>query len=231
MSLEQTLGADIVTAMKAKDATKLTALRMLKTALTNKSIEKGRALEGAEELQVVSMLVKQRRDSIEQFTKGGRTDLADKEQAEIVILNTYLPASASDDEIAAAVTAAIAETGATSAKDMGKVMKAVMAGLAGKTVDGKKVSESCEGETGLITFVPGLFTTFTKHRQTFLPGHPSITLKGLVSLSPSSLGLRPNGQSPNFFHRTRLHARNLDCSRSGRRSTSGQESACYACPD
>jgi uncharacterized protein YqeY len=148
MSLEQTLGADIVTAMKAKDATKLTALRMLKTALTNKSIEKGRALEGAEELQVVSMLVKQRRDSIEQFTKGGRTDLADKEQAEIVVLNTYLPASASDDEIAAAVTAAIAETGATSAKDMGKVMKAVMAGLAGKTVDGKKVSESVKAKLG-----------------------------------------------------------------------------------
>jgi uncharacterized protein len=146
MSLEQTLGADIVTAMKAKDATRLTALRMLKSALTNKSIEKGRALEGAEELQVVSMLVKQRRDSIDQFTKGGRTDLADKEQAEIVILNTYLPASASDDEIAAAVTAAIAETGATSAKDMGKVMKAVMAGLAGKTVDGKKVSESVKAK-------------------------------------------------------------------------------------
>ena len=148
MSLEQTLGADIVTAMKAKDATKLTALRMLKTALTNKGIEKGRALEGAEELQVVSMLVKQRRDSIEQFTKGGRTDLADKEQAEIVVLNTYLPASASDDEIAAAVTAAIAETGATNAKDMGKVMKAVMAGLAGKTVDGKKVSESVKAKLG-----------------------------------------------------------------------------------
>jgi uncharacterized protein YqeY len=148
MSLEQSLGADIVTAMKAKDATRLTALRMLKTALTNKSIEKGRALEGAEELQVVSMLVKQRRDSIDQFTKGGRTDLADKEQAEIAILNAYLPASASDDEIAAAVTAAIAETGATSAKDMGKVMKAVMAGLAGKTVDGKKVSESVKAKLG-----------------------------------------------------------------------------------
>jgi uncharacterized protein YqeY len=148
MSLEQSLGADIVTAMKAKDQTKLTALRMLKTALTNKSIEKGRALEGAEELQVVSMLVKQRRDSIEQFTKGGRTDLADKEQAEIGILNVYLPASASDDEIVAAVTAAIAETGATSAKDMGKVMKAVMAGLAGKTVDGKKVSETVKAKLG-----------------------------------------------------------------------------------
>ena len=148
MSLEQTLSADIVTAMKAKDQNKLTALRMLKTALTNKSIEKGRALEGAEELQVVSMLVKQRRDSIEQFTKGGRTDLADKEQAEIAILNTYLPASASDDEIAAAVTAAIAETGATGAKDMGKVMKATLAALAGKTVDGKKVSEAVKAKLG-----------------------------------------------------------------------------------
>ena len=142
MSLEQSLTADIVTAMKAKDPTKLTALRMLKTALTNKSIEKGRALEGPEELQVVSMLVKQRRDAIDQFTKGGRQDLADKEQAEILVLNGYLPASASDEEIAAAVEAAITETGATTAKDMGKVMKAVMAGLAGKTVDGKKVSEA-----------------------------------------------------------------------------------------
>ena len=148
MSLEQTLGGDIVTAMKAKDQTRLTALRMLKTALTNKSIEKGRALESAEELQVVSMLVKQRRDSIEQFTKGGRKDLADKEQAEIAILDAYLPAAASDDEIAAAVTAAIAETGATGAKDMGKVMKAVMAGLAGKTVDGRRVSETVKVKLG-----------------------------------------------------------------------------------
>ena len=146
MSLEKTLGADIVTAMKAKDQTRLTALRMLKTALTNKSIEKGRALEDAEELQVVSMLVKQRRDSIEQFTKGGRKDLADKEQAEIAILDAYLPAAASDDEIAAAVAAAIAETGAAGAKDMGKVMKAVMAGLAGKTVDGRKVSETVKAK-------------------------------------------------------------------------------------
>ena len=146
MSLEKTLGADIVTAMKAKDATRLTALRMLKTALTNKSIEKGRALDDAEELQVVSTLVKQRRDSIEQFTKGGRQDLADKEQQEIVILNTYLPAAASDDDIAAAVANAIAETGASSAKDMGKVMKAAMAALAGKTADGKKVSEAVKAK-------------------------------------------------------------------------------------
>ena len=142
MSLEQTLGTDIVIAMKAKDATRLTALRMLKSALTNKSIEKGRVLEATEELQVVSMLVKQRRDSIEQFTKGGRVDLADKEQAEIAVLDAYLPAPASDDEITAAVKAAVAETGATTAKDMGKVMKAAMAALAGKTVDGKKVNEA-----------------------------------------------------------------------------------------
>jgi uncharacterized protein YqeY len=146
MSLEQTLSADIVTAMKAKDQHRLTPLRMLKSALTNKSIEKGRALEGPEELQVVSMLVKQRRDSIDQFTKGGRQDLAEKEQAEIAILETYLPASASDDEIAAAIAAAVAETGATNAKDMGKVMKAAMAGLAGKTVDGKKLSEAVKAK-------------------------------------------------------------------------------------
>jgi uncharacterized protein len=148
MSLEQSLTADIVTAMKAKDQTRLTALRMLKTALTNKSIEKGRALEAPEELQVVSMLVKQRRDAIDQFTKGGRQDLADKEQAEILVLNGFLPASASDEEIEAAVAAAITETGATSGKDMGKVMKSVMAALAGKTVDGKKVSESVKARLG-----------------------------------------------------------------------------------
>jgi uncharacterized protein YqeY len=146
MSLEQALTADIVTAMKAKDQTRLTALRMLKTALTNKNIEKGRALDEAEELQVVSTLVKQRRDSIEQFTKGGRKDLADKEQAEIAILNTYLPAAASDEEIAAAVVHAIAETGATTAKDMGRVMKTVMAALAGKTVDGRRVSDAVKAK-------------------------------------------------------------------------------------
>jgi uncharacterized protein YqeY len=148
MSLEQTLSADIVTAMKAKDQNRLTPLRMLKSAITNKSIEKGRALDAAEELQVLAMLVKQRRDSIDQFTKGGRQDLADKEQAEIAILSAYQPASASDEEIAAAVAAAVTETGATTAKDMGKVMKAVMGGLAGKTVDGKKVSEAVKARLG-----------------------------------------------------------------------------------
>lgn len=142
MSLTDSIGADIVKAMKAKEATTLTALRMLKTALTNKSIEKGRALESAEELQVVNALVKQRRDSIEQFEAAGRTELADKERAEIQVLNAYLPAAASDAEIVAAVESAVASTGATAAKDMGRVMKAAMSALAGKTVDGKKVNDA-----------------------------------------------------------------------------------------
>jgi hypothetical protein len=114
---------------------------MLKTALMNKSIEKGRALEKAEEMQVVSSLVKQRRDSIEQFTAGGRADLAAKEEAEIGVLDTYLPPAVSSDELERAVSDAVAQTGAAGPKDMGKVMKVVMATLAGKTVDGKKVNE------------------------------------------------------------------------------------------
>ena len=142
MSLEQQLSADIAVAMKAKDTVKLGTFRMLKTALTNKSIEKGRALEPAEELQVVSMLVKQRRDSIEQFTAGNRPELAVKEQAEIEVLETLLPPAASADEIAAAVEQAVTETGATGPKEMGKVMKAVMAVLGGKSFDGKAVSEA-----------------------------------------------------------------------------------------
>lgn len=141
MSLTETITADIATAMKAKDATRLTALRMLKTALTTRNIEKGRALDTAEDLQVVAALVKQRRDSIEQFEAAGRRELADKERAEIAILETYQPPAAGDDEIAAAVDAAITATGAATAKDMGKVMKAVMAALAGKTVDGRRVNE------------------------------------------------------------------------------------------
>ena len=141
MSLTDTIGADIARAMKARDATTLTALRMLKTALTNKSIEKNRGLEAAEELQVVGVLVKQRRDSIEQFEAAGRRELAEKERAEIAVLDTYLPPAATDVELTTAVETAIAATGAASAKDMGKVMKAVMSTLAGKTVDGKRVNE------------------------------------------------------------------------------------------
>jgi uncharacterized protein YqeY len=115
---------------------------MLKTALTTRSIEKGRALEPAEELQVVSALVKQRRDSIEQFTAGNRPELAAKEQAEIEVLETLLPPAASADDITHAVEQAVAETGAAGPKDMGKVMKAVMAALAGKSADGKTLSEA-----------------------------------------------------------------------------------------
>lgn len=141
MNLTDTITADIATAMKAKDAARLTPLRMLKTALTARSIEKGRALEPAEDLQVVAALVKQRRDSIEQFDAAGRPELAAKERAEIAVLETYQPPAAGEAEIAAAVDAAVTATGASSAKDMGKVMKAVMAALAGKTVDGKRVNE------------------------------------------------------------------------------------------
>ncbi len=142
MSLESQLNADIAAAMKAKETVRLGTFRMLKTALTNKSIEKGRALEPAEELQVVVSLVKQRRDSIEQFTAGNRPDLAAKEQAEIRVLETLLPPAASAEDIAAAVERAVVETGAASPKDMGMVMKAVLAALSGKTADGKQVNEA-----------------------------------------------------------------------------------------
>ena len=142
MSLESQLSADIAAAMKAKETVRLGTFRMLKTALTNKSIEKGRALEPAEELQVVVSLVKQRRDSIEQFTAGNRPDLAAKEQAEIRVLETLLPPAASAEDIAAAVERAVVETGAAGPKDMGRVMKAVLAALSGKTADGKQVNEA-----------------------------------------------------------------------------------------
>ena len=146
MALIDDVTRGITEAMKSRDQDVLGTLRMLKSALTNKEIEKGRALDDAESLQVVSMLVKQRRDSIEQFTKGGRTDLADKETREIAILERFLPPAASPEAIAEAVTAAIAETGATSAKDFGKVMKAAMARLAGASVDGKLVSEAVKAQ-------------------------------------------------------------------------------------
>ncbi len=148
MSLEQTLTTDIATAMKSRDAARLSTLRMLKAALMNKSVEKNRALDPAEELQVVASLVKQRRDSIEQFTAGGRQDLADKERAEIVVLETFMPPVATGEELAGAVSRAVAETGATGPKDMGKVMKAAMALLAGKTVDGKKLNELVRAALG-----------------------------------------------------------------------------------
>ena len=132
---------DIAEAMRAKDQVRLAPLRMLKAALMNREVEKGQPLEGAESLQVVSSLIKQRRDSIEQFQKGGRQDLADKELREIALLETYLPPPLDAAAIERAVDEAITETGAASAKDLGRVMKAVMPRLAGATVDGRAVNE------------------------------------------------------------------------------------------
>jgi uncharacterized protein YqeY len=148
MSLEQRITADIAAAMKAKDQAQLSTLRMLKAALTNKSVEKNRPLTEAEELQVVSSLVKQRRDAIEQFAAGGRADLVEKERREIDVLESYLPPKVSPDELEQAITRAIQETGASGPKDMGQVMKAVMAALAGKTVDGRQVSEQVRNRLG-----------------------------------------------------------------------------------
>jgi len=148
MPLSDKVNTDITAAMKAKDAARLSALRMLKAAITTKGVEKGRDLEDAEVLQVVSSLVKQRRDSVDQFSKAGRTDLVDKETAEIVILEEYLPPAASPEEIDAAVASAIAETGASSPKDMGKVMKAVMPKLAGKNANGRAINEAVRRKLG-----------------------------------------------------------------------------------
>lgn len=148
MKLSDRVNADITTAMKAKDQSRLSALRMLKAAITNKGVEKGHDLDDAEVLQVVASLVKQRRDSIEQFAKAGRTDLVDKETGEIRVLEEYQPPAATAEEIDAAVAAAIAETGASTAKDMGKVMKAAMPKLAGKTTDGKTVNEAVRRKLG-----------------------------------------------------------------------------------
>jgi uncharacterized protein len=131
----------IADAMRKQEPVRLGALRMLKAALMNKEVERGRALDDAESLQVVTSLVKQRKDSIEQFTKGGRQDLVDKEAAEIRVLEAYLPPAADPAVIERAVADAISDTGATSVKDMGKVMKAAMSRLAGQSVDGKIVNE------------------------------------------------------------------------------------------
>jgi uncharacterized protein YqeY len=148
MALIDDVNRAITESMKAKDAARLVPLRMLKAALMNREVERGRALNENESRQVVSGLVKQRRDSIEQFLKGGRKDLADKETAEITVLEAYLPAGVDQAELERTVDAAIAATGAMSAKDLGRVMKAVMAELGGKTVDGKAVNEIARRKLG-----------------------------------------------------------------------------------
>lgn len=148
MGLAQDVNAAIAAAMKARDQVRLSPLRMLKAALTNKQIEKGRDLDDVEALQVVASLVKQRRESIEQFQKGGRPDLVEKEAREIQILEAYLPPAMDAAELDALVQTAITEVGATSPKDIGRVMKDLMPRLAGRGVDGKAVNELVRRKLG-----------------------------------------------------------------------------------
>jgi hypothetical protein len=141
MTLMEQLGKSITEAMKARDQARLSPLRMLKAALVNKEVERGRPLTEPEELQVVASVVKQRKDSIDQFAKGGRQDLVDKETAELAVVEAYLPPAVSTADLERIVGEVVAETGASSPKDMGKVMKGVMGRLAGASADGKMVSE------------------------------------------------------------------------------------------
>ena len=142
MSLKEQIVGDMTAAMKAKDAARTSTLRMLKAAIINREIEKGGELDDEELSKLLRSQVKQRRDSVEQYQKGGRQDLAAKETAEIAVIEGYLPQAAAIEEIEQAVAAAIAETGATSVKEMGAVMKATMVLLSGKNPDGRTVSET-----------------------------------------------------------------------------------------
>ena len=146
MSLSEQIISDLTASMKAQDAQRTSTLRMVKAAMMNRKIEKGSELDDDEMQKLLRSLVKQRRDSIEQYEKAGRQELVDKEQAEITVIETYLPQAASVAEIEAAVAAVIAETGATSIKDMGKVMKAVQTALADKNADGKVVADAVKAK-------------------------------------------------------------------------------------
>jgi uncharacterized protein YqeY len=148
MSIVEQVEKDLVAALRAQEALKLSVLRMMKAALMNKKVERGKDVDDTEALAVLRTLAKQRHESVEAFRKGGREDLALKEEAEVKIVEAYLPAAANDDEIDSAVAAAIAESGASTAKDVGKAMKAAMAKLAGKNADGKRVSEKVRAKLG-----------------------------------------------------------------------------------
>lgn len=141
MQLREKISQDLIAAMKSKDSARLSVLRMMKTAVRNKEIDSRKELEDAQAVQVLMSLVKQHKDSIELFTKGGRQDLVDKETAEIKVIEEYLPSGVSDEEMESTVKTVIAETGATSVMDMGKVMKACMARFTGRPVDGGRVSD------------------------------------------------------------------------------------------
>ena len=150
MSISEKVQKDMTDAMRARDERRLSALRMVKAALKNREIEKRGKLEDGEEMQVLNSLIKQRKDSVEQFTKGGRQELADKEAAEIKLIESYLPQAVGEADIEAVVRAKIGEMGAPTLKDMGAVMKAVMAHFqtAGARVDGKLVSETVKRQLG-----------------------------------------------------------------------------------
>lgn len=148
MTLIDRISGDMTAAMRAKDQARLAPLRMAKAALMNREVEKGRPLDEAEAQQVVVSLIKQRRDSIEQFRQGGRTDLADREAAEITVLEAYLPPPVDPADIERAVDEAISETGASAIKDLGRVMKAVMPKLAGRNADGRTVNEVVRRKLG-----------------------------------------------------------------------------------
>lgn len=146
MSLKESIVADITRAMKAKDAARTGTLRMVKAALMNKQIDKGSELTDEEVQKILQTLVKQRKDSLDQYEKAGRSELAEKEASEIEVIEEYLPRAATPEEITAAVESAIESTGASTMKDMGAVMKAAQAILAGKTIDGKLVSETVKAK-------------------------------------------------------------------------------------
>jgi uncharacterized protein YqeY len=148
MALLDRIQTDMVAAMRAKDELKLNAIRMIKTALKKHEVDSMKPLDEATELQVLGTLIKQRREAADMFRKGNRVELAEKEEAELKLIESYMPAAPSDPEIDDAIAAAMAETGVTSAKQMGVVMKAVQAKLTGKRVDGKALSEKVRAKLG-----------------------------------------------------------------------------------
>ena len=148
MSLKERITSDMTAAMKSKEAARLSTLRMVKAAVQNREIEKGDALTDEELTKLLQSLVKQRRDSVEQYEKAARAELAEKERAEIAVIEEYLPRAATREEIERAVEEAVAETGASSLKEMGALMKAALARLAGRNADGRVVSEVVKSKLG-----------------------------------------------------------------------------------
>ena len=199
MSLGKQIVSDLTASMKAQDASRTSTLRMVKAAIMNRQIEKGSELNDDDVQKLLRSLVKQRRDSIEQYEKAGRAELVAKEQAEIDIIETYLPQAASKEEIEQAVAAAIAETGASSMKDMGKVMKAAQTALAGKNADGRLVSEVVKSR-------------LTRIRSRLLEPSPLRIIHSLLE----GTGSRPVGFAPTFsFVREpskRDNGKRVDCS-------------------